>query len=173
MKLFIDRLPSPIGNIIVVSDGQSLCALEFADYEERMLKLLKKRYQSLEWVETNDPQQFSSKIKAYFAGDYQVVQDIPVSAGGTEFQQLVWQGLRSIPVGKTLSYGELATQLGKPTAARAVGMANSLNPVAIIVPCHRVIGTKAALIGYAGGLERKQWLLQHEGVKLFASISQI
>jgi methylated-DNA-[protein]-cysteine S-methyltransferase len=168
MKLLIDRLPSPIGTIIIVSDGHSLCALEFADYEERMLTLLKKRYDSLEFIETTDPQQFSSKINAYLAGDLQIVQNIPVNPGGTEFQQLVWQGLRTIPVGKTLSYGKLATQLGKPTAARAVGMANSLNPVAIVIPCHRVIGSKATLTGYAGGLERKQWLLQHEGVQIAA-----
>jgi methylated-DNA-[protein]-cysteine S-methyltransferase len=91
---------------------------------------------------------------------------IPVNGGGTEFQQQVWQMLQTIPLGTTISYGELATKIGKPTAARAVGMANSLNPVAIVVPCHRVIGAKAKLTGYAGGIDRKQWLLQHEGTEL-------
>jgi methylated-DNA-[protein]-cysteine S-methyltransferase len=166
MKLEIDRIESPLGSILLVTDGVSLCALDFVGYETRMMGLLHKRYSAVEFVETIDPQGFSSKIRAYLAGDYGSLDDLPVNAGGTDFQQLVWQRLRSIPVGTTLSYGELATKLGKPTAARAVGMANSLNPVAIVVPCHRVIGTKAKLTGYAGGLERKQWLLQHEGIQI-------
>lgn len=164
MKLLIDQIASPLGNIILISDGKSLCSLDFADYEPRMMKLLRKRYKSLEFKNAIDPQGFSSKVRAYLAEDYGSLDDIPIDAGGTNFQQQVWQMLRTIPVGTIVSYGELATRLGKPTAARAVGMANSLNPVAIVVPCHRVIGAKAKLTGYAGGLERKQWLLQHEGV---------
>ncbi len=166
IKLLIDRISSPIGTISLVTDGVSLCALEFDGYEARMMTLLQKRYASVELVETIDPQGLSSKVRAYLAGDHGSLDDIPVNAGGTEFQQLVWQSLRSIPVGTTLAYGELAAKLGKPTAARAVGMANSLNPIAIVVPCHRVIGAKAKLTGYAGGLERKQWLLEHEGIKI-------
>jgi methylated-DNA-[protein]-cysteine S-methyltransferase len=166
MKLQIDRITSPLGTIMVVTDDVSLCALDFAGYEARMMGLLQQRYSSVELVDSIDPQGFSSKVRAYLAGDYGSLDDIPVNAGGTDFQQLVWQGLRRIPVGTTLSYGELATKLGKPTAARAVGMANSLNPVAIVVPCHRVIGAKAKLTGYAGGLDRKQWLLAHEGIKI-------
>jgi methylated-DNA-[protein]-cysteine S-methyltransferase len=164
MELLIDRIPSPIGTILLVSDGHSLCSLDFADYETRLMALLHKRYASVKLIESLDPQEFSSKIRAYLAGDYACLDDLPVHAGGTDFQQQVWQALRTIPVGTTISYGELATKIGKPTAARAVGMANSLNPIAIVVPCHRVIGAKAKLTGYAGGLERKQWLLQHEGV---------
>jgi methylated-DNA-[protein]-cysteine S-methyltransferase len=164
MKFSIDRIPSPMGTMLLVSDGRSLCSLDFVDCEKRMMKLLLKRYDSVELVESIDPQGFSSKIRAYLAGDFSGLEDLPVNGGGTDFQQLVWQGLRTIPLGTTLSYGELATQLGKPTASRALGMANSLNPVAIVVPCHRVIGAKANLTGYAGGLDRKQWLLQHEGV---------
>jgi methylated-DNA-[protein]-cysteine S-methyltransferase len=164
MKLLLDRITSPMGIILLVSDGESLCALDFADYEARMIRLLQKRYESVELVESIDPQGFSSKIQAYLAEDFSALNNIPVNAGGTDFQQLVWDGLRKISVGATLTYGELATQLGKPTASRAVGMANSLNPVAIVVPCHRVIGAKAKLTGYAGGLDRKQWLLTHEGV---------
>jgi methylated-DNA-[protein]-cysteine S-methyltransferase len=166
MKLQIDRIESPLGTILLVTDETSLCALDFVGYEARMMGLLQKRYSSIELLETKDPQGFSSKVRAYLAGNYGSLDDISVNAGGTDFQQLVWQGLRSIPVGTTLSYGELATKLGKPTAARAVGMANSLNPIAIVVPCHRVIGAKAKLTGYAGGLERKQWLLQHEGIQI-------
>ncbi len=166
MKLQIDRITSPIGTIIIVTDELSLCALDFDDYEARMMGLLHKRYPVLELLPTIDPQGFSSKVRAYLAGDYGSLDNIAINAGGTDFQQLVWEGLRTIPVGTTATYGELAAKLGKPTAARAVGMANSLNPVAIVVPCHRVIGAKAKLTGYAGGLERKQWLLQHEGVQL-------
>lgn len=166
MKLQIDRIESPLGTILLVADETSLCALDFVDYESRMMGLLHKQYSSVKLLETKDPQGFSSKIRAYLAGDYGSLDDIRVNAGGTDFQQSVWQELRSIPVGTTLSYGELATRLGQPTAARAVGMANSLNPIAIVVPCHRVIGAKAKLTGYAGGLERKQWLLQHEGIQI-------
>jgi methylated-DNA-[protein]-cysteine S-methyltransferase len=164
MKLSTCRIESPLGAIILVADGKSLCALDFADRESRMMKLLHKRYPSFELVESKLPE-FSNKIRAYLDGDYGSLDDIPLNAGGTDFQQLVWQTLRTIPVGTTASYGQVATKLGKPTAARAVGMANSLNPIGIIIPCHRVIGANAQLTGYAGGLERKQWLLQHEGVK--------
>jgi methylated-DNA-[protein]-cysteine S-methyltransferase len=162
-----------MGTMLLVSDGESLCSLDFADYEARMMGLLQNRYASVELVEDIDPQGFSSKIRAYLAGDFSTLNDIPVNAGGTEFQQLVWQGLRGIPLGATLTYGELATKLGKPTASRAVGMANSLNPVAIVVPCHRVIGANAKLTGYAGGLSRKQWLLEHEGVGILANQQEL
>jgi methylated-DNA-[protein]-cysteine S-methyltransferase len=163
MKFLIDRLPSPMGTMLLVSDGKSLCSLDFADCAARMMGLLQKRHESVTLVEAIDPQGFSSQIRAYLAGDFSSLNDLPVNGGGTDFQQLVWQELQTIPVGMTITYGELATKLGKPTASRAVGMANSLNPVAIVVPCHRVIGAKAKLTGYAGGLDRKQWLLQHEG----------
>ncbi len=166
MKLLIDRIPSPMGTMLLISDGSSLCALDFADCEARMLGLLQKRYPTFELVETIDPLGLSTKIRAYLSGDFTSLDNIPVNGGGTEFQQQVWQMLQTIPIGTTISYGELATKIGKPTAARAVGMANSLNPVAIVVPCHRVIGAKAKLTGYAGGLDRKQWLLQHEGAML-------
>jgi methylated-DNA-[protein]-cysteine S-methyltransferase len=166
MKLLIDRIPSPMGTMLLISDGSSLCSLDFADCEARMLRLLQKRYPAFELVETIDPLGLSTKIRAYLSGDFRSLDNIPVNGGGTEFQQQVWQMLQTIPIGTTISYGELATKIGKPTAARAVGMANSLNPVAIVVPCHRVIGAKAKLTGYAGGLDRKQWLLQHEGAEL-------
>jgi methylated-DNA-[protein]-cysteine S-methyltransferase len=163
MKLLTDRIESPLGTIILVADGDCLCALDFADRESRMVKLLHKRYDSFDLVESKLPE-FSNKVRAYLDGDYGSLEDIPLNAGGTDFQQLVWQHLRKIPVGTTASYGQIATNLGKPTAARAVGMANSLNPIGIVVPCHRVIGANAKLTGYAGGLERKQWLLEHEGM---------
>jgi methylated-DNA-[protein]-cysteine S-methyltransferase len=159
IKLSTCRIESPLGTIILVADRDKLCALDFADRESRMMKLLHKRYPSFELVESKLPE-FSNKVRAYLDGDYGSLEDIPLNAGGTDFQQLVWQNLRTIPVGTSASYGQIAT----PTAARAVGMANSLNPIGIVVPCHRVIGANAKLTGYAGGLDRKQWLLQHEGV---------
>jgi len=166
MKLLIDKINSAIGTLLIVTDGEKLCALDFADYEPRMMKLLQKRYGSFDFQYVNNLQGFSSRIQAYFDGDCTSLNNIPISIGGTVFQQQVWLALRTIPWGKTVSYADLARKIGKPTAYRAVGMANSLNPVALVLPCHRVIGANAALTGYAGGLERKRWLLNHEGVKL-------
>ena len=166
MKLFIDRLESPMGTIVLITNGDRLCALDFADCQQRTLNLLHKRYQSFELVDQIDPFGFSQQVRAYLAGNYASLHDLAIDPGGTDFQQLVWRALRQIPVGKTITYGDLAVKVGKPTAARAVGMANSLNPIAIVVPCHRVIGARSQLTGYAGGLVRKQWLLAHEGISL-------
>ncbi|HEY5172685.1 MAG TPA: methylated-DNA--[protein]-cysteine S-methyltransferase [Acidimicrobiia bacterium] len=105
-------------------------------------------------------------LEAYFAGDVGALDTLTVETRGTEFQQQVWRQLRKIPVGSTISYGELARRVGRPNAQRAVGMANASNPVALIVPCHRVIRTGGALGGYAFGLDCKQWLLTHESTKL-------
>lgn len=167
MKLLVDKINSAIGTVLIVSDGEKLCALDFADYEERMLKLLKRRYDKFSFEDVENPQGFSSQIQAYFAGDRSSLKDLPVDTGGTPFQQQVWLALRTIPWGTTLSYSELATKINKPTAYRAVGLANSLNPVAIALPCHRVVGTNSALTGYAGGLERKRWLLEHESLPIY------
>jgi methylated-DNA-[protein]-cysteine S-methyltransferase len=139
-ELLLDQISSPIGKVLLVIDDGKLCSLDYEEYEPRMMKLLQNRY-----------------------GDVQLKQDtIPVSTGGTPFQQEVWQALRTIAPGTTSSYGALAALLGRPKAYRAVGATNALNPVAIVLPCHRVVGANAALTGYAGGLERKRWLLQHE-----------
>jgi len=94
---------------------------------------------------------------------------VPVRAGGTPFQRVVWAALREIPPGRTTSYGQLAARLGRPGASRAVGLANGANPVAIAVPCHRVIGADGTLTGYGGGIERKRWLLEHERASLAAT----
>jgi len=155
---------SEIGDILIVSDGDCLCALDYADYRTRMLSLLTTRYGSISLKPVIDPSGISSSLRAYLNGNYAALDSIRVNPGGTAFQRQVWAELQTIPPGKTISYGELARNLGKPSAYRAVGMANSLNPVAIVIPCHRVIGANATLTGYAGGLERKRWLLRHEGV---------
>ncbi len=130
------------------------------------MKLLHARYGRVRLREATDPLGFSSRMRAYLAGDLGCVNRIPVNTGGTAFQRQVWSALRVIPPGTVLSYGELAARLGKSTAYRAVGVTNALNPIAIVVPCHRLVGASGALTGYAGGLERKRWLLEHEGVDL-------
>lgn len=163
-ELWFDTLPSAIGDILLVSDGTSLCALDFADYQSRLLALLNKRFAAVTLTPCSNPQGFTACLKAYLDGDLHRLDQVPVNPGGTAFQQQVWLSLRQIPAGTVASYRELAETIGKPKAYRAVGMANSLNPVAIALPCHRVIGANGKLTGYAGGLERKQWLLHHEGV---------
>lgn len=106
----------------------------------------------------------AQQLRAYFAGELTEF-DLPMQLEGTEFQRRVWAALREIPYGKTISYGELAARIGSPGASRAVGLANGRNPIAIIVPCHRVIGSDGSLTGYGGGLDRKVWLLEHEAAQ--------
>ena len=165
-ELLTDSIVSPIGDVLLVIDGVYLCALDFADCSQRMMTLLKRHYGPVRLTHSENPCGYSDLVRRYFAGDYHSLDAIPVSTGGTAFQQQVWAALRTIPIGETRSYGELAAQLGRPTAYRAVGATNALNPVGIVLPCHRVIGADASLTGYAGGLERKRWLLQHEGLAL-------
>jgi methylated-DNA-[protein]-cysteine S-methyltransferase len=162
-ELLFDSIESPIGTVLIVVDEDQLCSLDYSDYEPRMMKLLERRYGPVHFTSVTDPGGFSSRVREYFAGDYQALDDIPVNTGGTPFQQQVWRALRAIPSGTTMTYGALAAQVGKPTAYRAVGATNGLNPVAIVLPCHRVVGSDTSLTGYAGGLDRKQWLLEHEG----------
>lgn len=164
--LAVDRINSAIGEIIVVTDQEKLCALDFGNYEVRMMTLLQRRFGQVQLNPAKNPLGICDRIQAYLDGDYHSLAGIPVSTGGTAFQQQVWFALRTIPVGTILTYGQLAAQLGKPTASRAVGMTNSLNPVSIVLPCHRVIGSNGKLTGYAGGLERKTWLLKHEGYNI-------
>ena len=109
-----------------------------------------------------DPFGLKTALKAYFAGDVFVLDRLPVAFAGTPFQVKVWKALRTIPCGSTLSYGGLARQIREPKAVRAVGLANGANPVGVVVPCHRVIGSDGSLTGYGGGLPRKKWLLAHE-----------
>jgi methylated-DNA-[protein]-cysteine S-methyltransferase len=166
MKLLFDTIETPIGQVVLVVENQNLCFVDFEGNEGRMKQLLEKRFGNYVLEPTQNPFGYSSKLEGYFSGDLSAVDDIPVSTGGTEFQQKVWLELREIPTGQTRSYGAMAAKLGQPTASRAVGMTNGLNPISIVLPCHRVIGASGTLTGYAGGLERKKWLLEHEGVKL-------
>ena len=127
-----------------------------------MHQLLHLHYGTYSLASISGPSQFARQMHDYFAGDLTSLDRIPVQTGGTEFQRAVWAALRQIPAGTTTTYGRLAGCTGRPSASRAVGMANGSNPVAIVVPCHRVIGANAKLTGYGGGLHRKEWLIEHE-----------
>jgi methylated-DNA-[protein]-cysteine S-methyltransferase len=171
-RLLYDRLASPIGDVLILADDQGrLCALDFGDFEHRLEKLLALRIgRRLDTVTAaKDPFGLSSRLAAYFDGDIAAIDDLPVEAPGTPFQRKVWAGLRQIPAGTTQSYGQLAVRIGHPSAVRAVGAANGSNAIAIVVPCHRVIGSNGTLTGYAGGVERKRWLLAHEAFHLLQS----
>jgi methylated-DNA-[protein]-cysteine S-methyltransferase len=117
-------------------------------------------------IDARNPGGLSHQLDAYFAGDLGIIETLPTATAGTPFQREVWQALRTIPCGQVMHYGQLAETLGRPGAARAVGAANGSNPVSIVVPCHRVIGRNGTMTGYAGGVQRKEWLLRHEGYLL-------
>jgi methylated-DNA-[protein]-cysteine S-methyltransferase len=164
--LLTDHVETPIGPMLLMVEDDVMIGLEFDDQPERYMKDLKRRYPDLTMRETVNPCGFSDHLRAYYAGDLAAVDDLPVHGGGTPFQERVWAELRRIPVGTTISYGELATRLGDKNAMRAVGLANGRNPISVVVPCHRVIGSDGTLTGYGGGLPRKTWLLDHEGVPI-------
>jgi methylated-DNA-[protein]-cysteine S-methyltransferase len=161
--LLTDEIPSAIGVLVVVVRDGRLCALDYEDCRRRMLASLESRYGVIELRRSADPFGVSAKVRAYLEGDLVALDAIPVETGGTPFQQRMWAALRRISPGTTVSYAELAVELGRPSGARAVGATNGRNPIAIVVPCHRVVGTDGSLTGYAGGLWRKRWLLTHEG----------
>lgn len=167
VELRVDEAPSPIGDIILVMMGEALCALDYVDCRSRMLALLEARYGRARLKPAVDPSGMASRVRGYFDGDCGALDAVPVAMGGTMFQQRVWSALRRIPPGTTASYGEIAASIGQPVAARAVGAASARNPVALVIPCHRLVGGDGSLTGYAGGVGRKRWLLAHEGVDLF------
>lgn len=166
-KLWFDRIAAPKGapfkEVLIAVDGDQLAALDFNGYEGRMERLLSRHYGSYEFAQKSNPCGFSARLRAYLNGEMDALNAIPVTTGGTEFQRAAWQALRTIPAGKTATYAEQAQRIGRPKASRAVGAANGQNPVAIVLPCHRVVGANGSLTGYAGGMHTKQWLLRHEG----------
>jgi methylated-DNA-[protein]-cysteine S-methyltransferase len=165
-RLWLDRIATPIGTAMLVTDESgALRALDFHDYEPRMLKLMRNYYGGMSLSTGAAPAQIRGNLQRYFGGELDALGAIAWATAGTPFQQIVWNALVGIPCGQTLSYGELARRLGKPGASRAVGLANGSNPVALVVPCHRVIGANGTLTGYGGGLHRKHWLLRHEGAQ--------
>lgn len=154
------RMGSPVGELTLFGDGEALSGVLTRGRDSTP------RAVPEDWV--SDPEPFTEAVRqleAYFAGELREF-DLPLAPAGTEWQLRVWAALTTIPFGETASYGQLARELGRPTASRAVGMANGRNPISIIVPCHRVIGADGSLTGYAGGLERKEFLLGLEGESL-------
>lgn len=172
----LESFATPTGELLLVSDDeQRVRALDWLDGETRLHKLLGRYYGrgSYELRKVARASAARQALQAYFEGELQALAALPVAFSGTEFQHIVWNALLEIPVGQTWSYGALADRIGRPGASRAVGLANGSNPISIIVPCHRVIGANAALTGYGGGIERKRWLLAHEGVDLGAASTQL
>jgi len=163
MKLVFDTFETPMGEMTAVFSGEALCQLDFSDCKDRIEKLLRRRYPDHEKTGQKNPMGIRDKVLDYFKGDGDAFKDLKLETGGTVFQQSVWRALQDIPRGSTLSYRELAQNIDRPKAVRAVGSANGSNPIAIIIPCHRVIGSDGALTGYAGGIDRKRQLLELEG----------
>jgi methylated-DNA-[protein]-cysteine S-methyltransferase len=165
LKFLTDRFNTPIGEMMIVADHQgNLRAVDWTDHAERLQKLLHRHYGKNSFVleSATNPGGLSEKLKRYFSGDLSSIDTLPVQTAGTAFQREVWHALREIPCGTTISYGQLAERIGRPAAVRAVGLANGSNPIGVVVPCHRVIGSNGSLTGYGGGIDRKRWLLQHE-----------
>lgn len=165
LQLLIDRLETPIGEMLIVADHDgTLRAADWTDHEARMRRLLRLHYgeNGFRLELRRNPNGLTDAIRSYFAGELKAIDNLPVQTAGSIFQREVWRALREIPCGTTVSYGKLAERIGRPSAVRAVGLANGSNPVGIVVPCHRVIGSNGSLTGYGGGIERKRWLLEHE-----------
>ncbi len=146
-------LDSPLGPLLLTGDGEALTGL-YTDQHGRIPAELGHRADA-------EFAQARGQLEEYFAGKRQDF-DLPLNPKGTPFQQRVWLALRRIPYGSTATYGEIAAELGNPQSGRAVGAANGRNPISIIVPCHRVVGSDGKLVGYAGGFSAKRWLLDHE-----------
>ena len=151
---YYDTMQSPIGELMLVSDGKALTGLYMANQKHAAGRAKAIRNEEM----LKHPR---TQLQAYFAAELRDFE-LPLAAEGTPFQQRVWRALCDIPYGETISYGELARRIGQPKASRAVGLANGQNPISIVVPCHRVIGANGSLTGYGGGLARKRWLLAHE-----------
>lgn len=168
LRLSRELISSPLGRIFVITDEDNyLRAVDWQTYEKRLMQLLDRHYGKqgfqLNSVQEQNTSTAAAALQAYFEGDSTSLDGLQVRTGGTSFQKQVWAALRTIPYGKTLTYGDLAKQIENPKAVRAVGLANGANPIVIAVPCHRVIGANGKLTGYAGGVEKKKWLLEHEG----------
>jgi methylated-DNA-[protein]-cysteine S-methyltransferase len=158
----IRQLDSPIGPLTLAMRGARLCLLHFGADRVSATTALQRWYPGTAAATLTGADDVVGRLASYFAGDTTALDGIDVELNGTPFQCRVWEALRSVPAGATASYGDIARRIGAPAAVRAVGAANGANPIAIVVPCHRIIGSSGSLTGYGGGLERKQWLLRHE-----------
>ena len=167
MQLSRATITTPVGDMLALASDEGLCALEFTGPRKRLTRLearLERHFPPHEIVDRDTPVIARTRkwLTAYFAGASAEVGDLPLDMRGAAFEKRVWKALTRIPPGETTSYGAIAKALGSAGASRAVGAANGANPIAIIVPCHRVIGSSGSLTGYGGGLDRKTWLLNHE-----------
>lgn len=163
----LDRLATPIGIALLVTDAEgTLRALDWEDYEHRMRELLRLHYGTVDLSDQPAPAGVRAALSAYFEGDLDQLTAIAWRIAGTPFQQKVWTALAKIPAGTTMSYGAFAARIEMPKAVRAVGHANGSNPISVVLPCHRLIGANGSLVKYGGGLERKRWLLRHEGMEV-------
>lgn len=164
MNVTFTRIPTPIGELVLAASDSGLTGVHFTTSRHGPPPV-----DDADWVEDDGRGPASGllararqQLEEYFAGT-RTTFDLPLNAAGTAFQRRVWDALRAIPYGVTLSYSALARRLGDLGATRAVGAANARNPIPIIVPCHRVVGANGTLTGFGGGLDRKRWLLEHEG----------
>ncbi len=157
-------LESPIGPLTIAARGSKVCLVHFGKPSSYVRTSLSRWYPGAQVTQADDAGGAREVLTRYFDGDLVSLDEIQVELHGTEFQQRVWTALRSVPAGSTASYSELARRIGAPAAVRAVGAANGSNPVAVVLPCHRIIGSNGSLTGYGGGLHRKRWLLNHEGI---------
>jgi methylated-DNA-[protein]-cysteine S-methyltransferase len=155
--LQFSKFASPVGELTLVADGEYLVAVLWPDEDPRRVVWAKTSNASASAVLSTA----TTQLQQYFAGVRRRF-DIPLQLRGTDFQVTVWRGLQTIEYGSMFGYGQLAKQIGRPTASRAVGAANGRNPLSIVVPCHRVIGASGALTGFAGGIKTKQFLIEHE-----------
>ncbi len=161
----VATLDTPVGPLVVAARGSRVCLVHFRRGRQDVMYVRRQleRWYPGEAVEADpDPAGAVSVLRRYFDGDLDALDEIAVELHGTPFQTQVWEALRSVRAGTTTSYAALAKYVGTPAAVRAVGAANGANPVAIVLPCHRIIGSNGSLTGYGGGLDRKRWLLQHE-----------
>ena len=163
----LDRLATPIGTALLITDDDGvLRALDWEEHAPRMRELLRLQYGSVALKDARAPRDLKTALSGYFKGDLDRLETIKWQVAGTPFQRKVWTALPNIPAGTTMSYGALAAKLNAPKAMRAVGHANGSNPISVVVPCYRLIGANGTLVKYGGGLERKRWLLRHEGVEI-------
>ena len=158
----IALITSPIGPLTLAARDGRLCALQFGDTREALIARWRTREPPLATKEGSDPAGVATALREYFDGDLHALDRVEVAMEGTPFQRRVWSALRSVRAGSTASYSDIARTIGLPSAVRAVGAANGANPIAVVVPCHRIIGARGSLTGYGGGLDRKRWLLAHE-----------